>query len=197
MALTLGVLAMVAHAQADILDQDNSGPIGGGSTVATGFVQAQTFTVGMDGVLSRIAAGIKQGGSAVEDITLTLLTTDVGGAPDSILTSAVLTPGDVGTAFSFVSFDISSANVAVTTGDLLAIQLSSPAANNFPFSQRYDWAQGPSYAGGAAYTNGTNGNFDFQFQTYLIPEPASAVLLFLGGLALATRRRTRGGIANL
>jgi hypothetical protein len=148
MALTLGVLAMVAHAQADILDQDNSGPLTGGGSVATGFVQAQTFTVGMDGVLSRIAAGIHRGGSAVEDITLTLLTTDVGGAPDSILTSAVLTPGDVGTAFSFVSFDISSANIAVTTGDLLAIQLSSPAANNFPFSQRYEWAQGPSYAGG-------------------------------------------------
>ena len=143
-ALALGVLTMTASSRADILDQDNSAEVFGGTgSVATGFVETQTFTVGMDGVLSHIDVKIDQGGSAVEDITMTLLTTDVGGAPDSVLTSAVLTPADVGTNFSFVSFDVSSANIGVTTGDVLAIQLSSPAANDVPYQHRYDWRLDP------------------------------------------------------
>jgi hypothetical protein len=176
------------------LDQENpliTSPSGFTAlSVANNFTQAQTFTSGLTGTLSRVTVGINRNFNTTEDITLSILTTDSAGAPGSLLTSTSLTPANIDTEISLVSFDVSGANLILEVGDILAIQLTSPAANDFPFEERYQWQLGASYARGQSFTNGSGRlrSEDFVFQTFVttVPESIPESSFTLSILALGT-----------
>src|SRR5262249_22206081 len=115
-------------------------------------------------------------------------------------------PGDPGFGpFPFTYVDFSAFNIPVSAGQQYALVLRSDQPFQFPTnSVGYNWYasdQGENiYSGGSAYTRtggSTNGwsagaGDDLSFQEYvtIVPEPASVVLLTLGGvIALAAKRR--------
>ena len=192
-ALALTLL-QAAPALAETLDQSNDATMPfAGRSVAVDFTQAQTFTTGIAGTLSRVELVLNRGDDASEDVTLAILATDASGNPSGATTplaTASLGPAGVGTVEGVVSFDLSAANLEVSVGDVLAIQLSSPAANDPPFRERYNWYLGTDYADGKGFTNGGTNGRDFSFSTFVaVPEPATASLLGAASLLALLRRR--------
>jgi hypothetical protein len=174
---------------------------------------AQTFTMGMDGILSALHVQVYRGQN--RDLVLDVRNTTVGGAPTesdvAVLASTTIPyssiPYEVPT---WVAFDVSSAGIAVRSGDVLAIALRVPDS---PYAPAYSWLFSTSggYAGGQRWTrsatwadgilgdtwNGTyagNALVDMNFRTYVVPVPG-AVLLGVLGLACSgwrLRRRCDG-----
>lgn len=142
-------------------------------TVANDRMQIQTFTVGITGVLTRIDVQIEKGSQTVEDLVLSLWSTDAAGLPEDLLAAASVPASAIDPTFPFVSFDLGAEAVAVSAGELLAIVLSSDASNTPPFAERYEWEIGGQYDRGTAYIllNGTFFIFDddFHFITYVEP----------------------------
>lgn len=182
--LVIWLLLVTGVAQAaqieEVLDQQHA-PVGDfpTSAVANDRTQIQTFTVGITGTLTRIEVEVSRETDTVDDLVLSLWTTDASGLPDELLATASVPASAVELHHpSFVSFDLSSAGVSVTAGDLLAITLDSDAPNNPDtlFAERYAWEYGGFYPFGNAYTQiGTtiSAQFeDFHFKTYVEPAPA-------------------------
>jgi len=104
----------------------------GFSTSGTQTQLAQTFTVGISGILSRIDISLtKASEDATRDIVIDIRPTTSSGAPDPDDTHAFLTasvsPSSVlkFPGISLITFDISSSNFSVVAGDILAITISS------------------------------------------------------------------------
>jgi hypothetical protein len=175
---------------------------------AAGDYSAQTFTVGLPGVLDSVEILL----AAPLDLTSGSLTFEVrktiGGLPDlapgallfslTIPESAI--PADLPLLIlpnapwdSAMSFDVSAANIPAVPGEVLAIVLSTDVyvqnvVNNlsdFPF----DYAGGAKYYysnQSAAWAEDTH--LEITFRTFVeVPEPATALLL-LPGLICLTRR---------
>jgi hypothetical protein len=126
--------------------------------------------------LTRIDVQVARGEQTVEDLVLSLWSTNAAGLPEELLAIASLPQSAVDPDFSsprpFVSFDLNAGAVAVSAGELLAIVLTSNASNNPPsFSERYVWEIGGQYDGGTAYTGFESSFFeqseDFHFKTYV------------------------------
>ncbi len=208
-AITGGV-TLPGAARADLLDQSvvvNN--YQGDLTIYSDRSYAQTFTVGLAGELSRVGFQVYRTTGATGDLTLQILSTD-GGTPSPNSTpplfETIVPIGDLPTiddpnsAVPITLVDVSSANIAVTPGQVLAIALRSPNGSGSP-----PWTlwrmTADSYAGGSSFTQTINSTTwgpstilgpgqDGGFQAYVnaVPEPSSLALVLIGGLGWAGRR---------
>ena len=195
----LSLLLFAGIAQATpILDQQNA-PSGNFPrlTVANDRSQIQTFTVGLTGELTRIDVQVAKGSNTVENLVLSLWSTDSAGLPKDMLASGSVPPSAIGSGGlqpPFVTFDLNAAALPVSSGELLAIVLDSSAPNNPPFfSERYEWEIGGQYDRGTAYTRLGSAFFaasdDFHFKTFVsVPEPSAWVILAVGLCGFYLRR---------
>jgi len=175
-----------ARAETVFLDQHNDSHLTGTYSVASDRSQIQTFTSGLIGTLTRLDIGIEKKSRAVEDVQLSLWSTDSSGVPSTQLASQEFGAASVSIGHSFISWNLGSQSFFVSSGTRLAIVANSLASNNPPFLERYEWSHGGQYPGGTA-TTVINGDVlvqsdDFRFRTYVtaVPEPGTAVLLILG-----------------
>jgi len=187
-ALTRGIplvgwllFAGIVHA-APMIDQQHT-PSGNfpAFAVANDRTQIQTFTVGITGALTAIDVQVSREPLTVENLVLSLWSTDAAGLPQARLATKSVAATDP--AFTstgprpFIAFDLAGGAVEVTAGELLAIELNSNAANNPPFDERYLWEIGGQYDGGTAYTQIGSSFFqqsdDFHFRTFTLARGAT------------------------
>lgn len=174
--ILVGIVVLTANCSAFaspiILDQEfPSFSSAGYSLDYPGDAMAQTFTVGTSGRLHSIGIRVEVSGIAyrtppVDDLHVSLLETDESGAPDF---SRVLAARDYSWSevpnypwfdVDYLNFDLSTQNIRVSSGDRLAIALSSDQAAYLPSgktllnnSSNYSWATtfGDAYPGGDFY----------------------------------------------
>lgn len=213
---TLGAIALATlsfslplSASADVLDQTFTGGAGQQGSVDANAVlsRAQTFTVGVTGTLTRVFLSLAESGTLPEDeLTIDIRPTDQDGAPllddGTALGTVVVPSGDLGGSLDFENLfelDFTSAHIAVTEGDELAIV----ARSEIPFGQGRLLAIGAmvggTYAGGAAWIRTSSWALqeqiptDLVFQTYVeVPEPANAATAAVLALVALARRRELG-----
>ncbi len=206
MTLTF-IFAMTGPASAAlILDQSAdafAAGAGGGPVVSNFQSTAQTFTVGITGLLAQIDLQAQQlGGGSIpsDDLILSILGT-TGGVPDlnQTLGSVAIAPGDVPpddvNNVQIFSVDVSGLGIFVSVGDLLAIELSYPTGQEgyFWYAAEVDFYNG----GGAFIRNPPDTQFgaesdDQGFQTWVetsmnvVPEPSAFITWSLLGLTLGS-----------
>jgi hypothetical protein len=165
---------------------------------------AQTFTVGVTGVLTQVDVEIRRD-AGIPDLLLDIRPT-IEGVPVAsdadALASFVIPSAGVPTDAAFLSTDLSAAQIAVSLGDVLAIVLRAPGPGG-PLN--YSW-QGsispPLYGSGSGFFRGggspvwfpaSSGPTDFSFQTFVepaaVPEPSTLLLFLLGISAMGVVRK--------
>jgi hypothetical protein len=167
---------------AEVLDQSNdTNPSGISDSTSGGYLeQAQTFTVGVDGTLSRIGVqinfpiGFGQPGNAI----LTIYNTS-NGVPNASLGSASLPSSSIpSTGYVYQSFDVSSYAIPVHVGDVLAFGIKSTIDSYFFVRRSVD---NGTYAGGQSIWRQINPDgpwtaysptHDYGFQTYVFAAAA-------------------------
>lgn len=104
---------------------------------------AQTFTVGVTGMLTRVdLINFKvHAGTPTADVVVQIRRTDANlrpsGDPGDILATSVLTPAEIPASFFVTtSVDLGASGVRVTEGDVLAIVLTQPDLSD---PSRYAW----------------------------------------------------------
>jgi hypothetical protein len=136
--------ALVPALRADeVLDQQNDVSAAIADSASSAQEIAQTFTVGVNGTLSRIEVLLARFSFTADNAILTVYSS-AGGVPDASLGSAMVSAGAVSTtAPTFVSFDLSALAVAVSVEDVLAFSIHS-AGSPFllPFSDSSTYAGG-------------------------------------------------------
>jgi hypothetical protein len=160
---------------------------------------AQTFTVGMTGVLTEVDVFIQRNGPILSDLYLDVRPV-INGVPtennSAALGSVTLPmPALDGTA-AFVPFDFSSLEIRISEGDVLAIVLSGYA--------RWYGNFGDPYPGGESFflrfPNGFSlshdGSVDVGFRTFVepmpVPEPCTLALISAGILTTICYVKTAG-----
>jgi hypothetical protein len=214
----LSWLIAAGAVSADQLDQSFGGP-GTAATVSVNasFARAQTFTVGLDGTLTRIAIPIGKSDLTLDtdELTVDVRPTDGGGAPLESAASALVTATVLGSQLTeFLDpenpfeIDVSAAGVQVTAGQQLAIVASSDAP--LEGSRSFHWyaylVQGDGYPGGDAWIDPSvwalqnGGGVDLDFETWVeVPEPAAgacAAAALAVACALARRATASPGPAS-
>jgi hypothetical protein len=199
-AVLAACLSVTPVAAAPILDQSFDAP----SFLAFGFGGdvhlAQTFTVGLAGVLTRVDLEIRRD-SGIPDVLFDVRPTE-GGVPvesDALaLVSLTIPNTSIPTSFSFLQVDFSSTPIPVSVGDVLAVVLRAPGEGS---TLNYGWQASffPQYVSGDGFFREVpSGSWtslfgDFSFQTFVdpaatvVPEPA-AFLLVGSGLAILRRK---------
>lgn len=200
------VLCGIRHAAAvPILDQSfvPQDPHSFFGTGGTNLNSAQTFTVGITGMLSQVDVLVEKNGP--DELRLDVRPT-VDGLPiedDNAALASVTVPfATIPSPRAFLSFDVSSFGVRVSQGELLAIVLTGNARW---YGVTPELGPDDPYLGGAAYFRGLPGAFfppfdgraDLGFRTFVdaIPEPPTIMLFGIGvvGLVLAVRACRAGG----
>lgn len=165
--------------------------------------RAQTFTVGVAGVLDSIELQVvREDASTSSDLLFEIRETSADVPIESneiTLTSLTIPASEVPLALGageFFSVDVISSGIAVNPGEVLAVVLSAPDATTA--LNRYQWFNGPNpddYPEGDPYSRSTGTwtleSSDGGIQTLIvIPEPSSSLSLVAGiGILLALARR--------
>ena len=211
LVVILSCILAVPASQAALLDQnftttDDPNNNTGLGIVTTGL--SQSFTVGISGKLDSVSFNILKFSGTTGDLTVDIRNM-TGGAPDqssgSSLGSVTISNADIGVVggnplpFTNILADFSSANIAVSIGDMFAFVLLSPIPQDF--AVQTDYLNG--YAGGSRFSQNGDGNSwsefaraDLTFSTYVdvsaVPVPA-AVWLFgtalIGLVGFGKRRK--------
>lgn len=205
----------VSSRATDQLDQSVLVPgiYGSFGLINSQFQQAQVFTVGKTGLLSHIVFNLQEDYGTTQNLLVDVRRVTGTLAPVEadapVLASASIPAGAVpitGLNPSFVSVDLSAANLAVTPNEVLAVVLRSDEA-----ASHYAWHssdQGQNiYSGGSSFSRNqfTGGVWlssdsyaptDFAFQTYVsdtraAPEPSCMMYCACAGLLLRRRLRRR------
>lgn len=184
-----------------MLDQAHTGPLSAGSFVGNGtsFGLAQSFTVGLAGILDSVEVPVDGGAPTTLRILATASGAPIGGAAGS---TVLATSSSVTSVAGLHTFDLSAAALAVAVGDVLAIELIGTGFWRVSLGDAY--AAGSSYSFDTGVISpvpvnnwtiapGVDGLIRTFVQVPMIPEP-SALALFaagLAGLGVAARRRKR------
>jgi len=144
------------------------------------YEKAQTFTVGITGMLDSVDVYIDRGAGIESDLLFDIRGTTDGVPNDdneNTLVSVTVPYDTVPTTLGFFSIDISSYGLSVTEGDVLAIVLRSlpKSASDYTWYGTYTPPDG--YANGDYYVRHTltywtapdSGNDDMVFRTYVEP----------------------------
>jgi len=203
--LLLSLFGLSAEA-APVLDQDFAPADPDGYAVLGPLTRAQTFTVGMEGLLSRFEVLVS---ASDRDSRLFEIHPTVAGVPvfgSTALASAVVTYGGNEDP-TFYGANISSFSILVSPGDVLAIVDAGQGSD----SSAAWWigsSHGNHYADGEFYTTVYTGSpivisstyspqtgSDLGFRTYIdnsgpacIPAPGALLLLGIGLVCTASRR---------
>jgi hypothetical protein len=177
-AWTAFSISVAALARAQPLLNEEHAPLGSFGSLAVGNdrTQMQTFPVDFTGLLTRIDVKVERQPQTVENLVLTVWSTDADELPDRELVTASVPASAVPITSNrvWVSFDVSAADVFVTSGSRLAIALDSPAENTEPFLERWGWEIGGFYSRGKTYTVVSQvviagHSEDLHFRTYVEP----------------------------
>jgi hypothetical protein len=130
------LLAVARTAEAEpILDQHYDPPLPPAPTfqfigITPGTAGAQTFTVGIPGILARVDVGISSNGQLTDPLLFDVRPT-VNGVPveaeAAALFSAALAQDQLPFPAHYVTFDVSAAHIPVVPGEVLAIVLRNDA----------------------------------------------------------------------
>ena len=175
---------------------DQSEPSWGSSSYIQGNISmAQTFTPSIGGLLTRLDLCLTRNNDGETNPLLISIDTTQNGVPQTSLGSTTLS-SFAGGVWAWVSFDLSSQSISLTSGQTYAIVLSCPGSFNGISSEgtTYD-----SYSGGESLVqNGVGATWqtysrelDLTFQTWMtpVPEPSVAALAALGLVLLARLHR--------
>jgi hypothetical protein len=175
-AILISIEASLTFA-AEVLDQQNDvSPSATADSTSGGFQeQAQTFTVGVAGTLSRIAVQIIYPGFGSPGNAILTVYNTSGGLPNTSLGTASLSNTNIpSTGYAFQSFDISSYAIPVRVGDVLAYGVTSSTDSYFFVPSSFDHS---TYTGGQSLDRalGPPGpwttyspSHDGGFQTYVL-----------------------------
>ncbi|MHC4445535.1 MAG: hypothetical protein ACYTF1_23560, partial [Planctomycetota bacterium] len=168
--------------------------------------KAQTFTVGITGVLTRVDALIYRRFNTSVDLLFDIRRTNAGvptESDDDTLASLAVPASSVPTTIQFCTFDISSFYVSVTVGDVLAIVFRTPPGAGI--NETYSWVGllGDPYSPGSPFFRNPSAGFDnwsvlfgdSGFRTFVetIPEPADLSLdIKPGGCPNPLNTNTKG-----
>lgn len=198
---------------APVLDQYNTPPtFGFNTTISNQYTAAQSFTVGIPGILDSIELPIYKGPTPPNG-TDSLLVDIWSGPPKdsgipltSLLINYDLIPDYSPGTYTYFHIDLSSYGLGVSIGDELSIALDVHQGRLDPvphtFYQWYLNLDTNPYPRGAAYGrifyNGSGlwviaENVDLGFKTYVdpVPEPTTILLLGSGLIGLAGYARKR------
>lgn len=193
-----------------ILDQDYGPSHNAFGPVNRDGDRAQTFTLGITGILCRVDISVSRRDGTVEPLWVDVRATEgaVPVEPDSpvLATGTVPASSVPSPSPAFVSADLSASNLFVTAGEVLALVLRTDSRISNQANLDYAWAGSSNelYDGGDQFARsclpGTGcrwlGPFsiDLKFRTF-VPEPhrslldATALLLLASIAALARCRR--------
>jgi hypothetical protein len=208
LSLLLGILVFLFNPEAgvsragSILDQkldptNDANVFAGLSASLPSQRRAQTFTVGISGMLNEVDVFINQLGATSGNLILQIRSTTAGvpvADPVFLVQETVAASSVPPMTGGFFAFDVSSANLPVTAGEQLAIVLSASGG-----SSTFNWfgVQGNPYPSGSAFEEDPPNHgwvleqpvYDLGFETFVtVPEPGSAVIFSLGLLGAAAFR---------
>ena len=187
-----------------VVDQSNlTAEYTGGPAIGAG--AAQTFTVGVTGILSGVDLQLDRFNPTGSEtsIEVSVMSTTPTGVPLADLYTTTIDYAEIpdvpfsSTSIPLVNVDLSTAGLNVNSGDVLAIALSGPSTvwmqNDF-FTTEYTAGKPYRFVGSWQTYSDT---VDFGFRTIVttpsatIPEPMSASLFGLGVLGASTVARRR------
>jgi PEP-CTERM motif len=157
---------------------------------------AQTFTVGLSGTLDSIQLKARRD-TATLPLLFELWPTVAGVPTPGALASVSVAPDAVPASFDWISIDLKPFSIEVSAGDVLAIVLQPSAGevlDPYVFRMGYDPA-GLDYPAGSLFERANGGPWqdygvlDLSFRSFVVPEPASALLVAAGLAGLAAWRR--------
>jgi len=196
---------------APVADQAHDSIAAGSSssvTVDSSSDRAQTFTVGVGGVLGAVGLQVvREDASTSADLLFDIRETSAGAPIESdgtTLASVAIPAASVPltlAAGEFFDVDMVAAGIAVSPAEKLSIVLRAPDGTTA--LNRYQWSNGPNaddYSAGDPYSR-TTGNWtlessDAGFRALVVlPEPSTYLSLLAGAgfLAVLVRRRAARG----
>ena len=203
------IIVFAEHAQAIVVLDQEFWPttIAGSDTYTAGNyrpggityheIVAQTFTVGVAGILDHVDLLLCQPAAVTADAIFSITGLTALGLPDegTQLASGTIPASDIPTTWGSVSVDMSAFDLAVTPGTTVAFILGYPYSS-YPTSYCYWGGQnGNPYAGGQAGARLTvpsrawgMGTIDVGFRTYVntpssVPDAGATSLLLGFGIA--------------